>query len=170
MSKEKAKAAATVKKKVTASKKARVSAEKRSSELKAKLGEVELKLAKAASLNKAQAKEMADLKAVLKAYENKWYNEGFANAENSIGPVINEARKLAFGEGWLAPCKLWGSPRNQIPFPGPLTAIQNQPDVIDETETTSMRELVEAIDSHAKPIDLEATNNPNVEDQLGRNV
>ena len=106
MSKENAKAAATAKKKAIAFEKARVSAEKRSSELKAKLGEVELKLAKAASLNKAQAKEMADLKAVLKAYENKWYNEGFANAENSIGPVINEARKLAFGEGWLAPCKL----------------------------------------------------------------
>ena len=33
-----------------------------------------------------------------------------------------------------------------------------------------MRELVEAIDSHTEPIDLEATNNPNVEDQLGRNV
>ena len=33
-----------------------------------------------------------------------------------------------------------------------------------------MRELVEAIDSHAEPIDLKATNNPNVEDQLGGNV
>ena len=99
MSKEKAKAAATAKKKATASEKARVSAEKRSSELKAKLGEVELKLAKAASLNKAQAKEMADLKIALKAYENKWYNEGFADAENSVGPDTNEARKLAFGEG-----------------------------------------------------------------------
>ena len=105
MSEEKAKATTTTKK-ATASVKARVSAEKRSSELKAKLGEVELNLAKATSLNTAQAKEMADLKAVLEACENKWYNEGFADAENSIGPVINEARKLAFGEGWLAPCKL----------------------------------------------------------------
>ena len=33
-----------------------------------------------------------------------------------------------------------------------------------------MRELVEAIDSHTEPIDLEATNNSNVEDQLGGNV
>ena len=88
-----------MKKKATASEKARVSAEKRSSKLKAKPSEVELKLAKAASINKAQVKEMADLKAALKAYENKWYNKGFANAENSIGPVINEARKLAFEEG-----------------------------------------------------------------------
>ena len=88
-----------MKKKATASEKARVSAEKRSSKLKAKLGEVELKLAKAASINKAQVKEMADLKAALKAYENKWYNEGFADAENSVGPIINEARKLAFEEG-----------------------------------------------------------------------
>ena len=88
-----------MKKKATASEKARVSAKKRSSKLKAKPGEVELKLAKAASINKAQVKEMADLKAALKAYENKWYNEGFADAENSVGPIINEARKLAFEEG-----------------------------------------------------------------------
>ena len=88
-----------MKKKATASEKARVLAEKRSSKLKAKPGEVELKLAKAASINKAQVKEMADLKAALKAYENKWYNEGFADAENLVGPIINEARKLAFEEG-----------------------------------------------------------------------
>ena len=33
-----------------------------------------------------------------------------------------------------------------------------------------MRELVEAIDSHTEPIDLEAISNPNFEDQPGRNV
>ena len=59
---------------------------------------------------------------------------------------------------------------NQIPFPGPFTVAQNQPGVVDEEETTSMRELVEVIDSHAELIDLEATSNPNVEDQPGGNV
>ena len=58
-----------------------------------------MKLAKAASLNRAQAKELVDLKAALEACKNKWYNEGFADVENSAEPVINEARKLAFEEG-----------------------------------------------------------------------
>ena len=33
-----------------------------------------------------------------------------------------------------------------------------------------MRELVEQIDAHAEPIDLEATSNPNAADQHGGNV
>ena len=112
---------------------------------------------------------MANLKVTLEACENKWYNEGFTDEEKSVEPVINEARKLAFGEGWLAALQvmevLEDSPLrdpNQIPFPSPS--------VIDEEETTSIRELVEAIDSHVKLIDLEATSNPNVEDQPGGNV
>ena len=48
---------------------------------------------------------------------------------------------------------------NQIPFPGPLIAAQNTPGATDEEETQSMKELVEAIDSHVKAIDLEATSN-----------
>ena len=35
---------------------------------------------------------------------------------------------------------------------------------------TSLRELVEQIDAHAEPIDLEATSNPNAADQHGGNV
>ena len=35
---------------------------------------------------------------------------------------------------------------------------------------TSLRELVEQIDAHAEPIDLEATNNPNTVDQHDGNV
>ena len=81
--KEKTKVAATAEKKAAAFEKARVSEEKKSSELEAKLGETELKLAKVASLNIAQAKELADLKAGLEACENKWYNEGFTDTENS---------------------------------------------------------------------------------------
>ena len=101
IAKEKTKAAASTEKKVVASEKARVSAKKKSSELEAKLGETELRLVEAASLNTAQAKELVDLKVGLEAWENKWYNEGFTDAENSIEPVIQEAQKLAFKEGWL---------------------------------------------------------------------
>ena len=52
-------------------KKARVSAEKRWSELEAKLGETELKLGEAVSLNIVRAEELADLKAALEGCESK---------------------------------------------------------------------------------------------------
>jgi len=78
--KMKTKAAATAEKKAAVSKKAKVLAEKRSSKLEARLGETELKLAEAVSLNTAQVKELADLKVALEACANKWYNEGFADA------------------------------------------------------------------------------------------
>ena len=126
-------------------------------ELKTKLAKTELKLAEATSLNITQAKELADLKAALEACENKWYNEGFANAENSTVPIIQEAWKLAFKEGWLAALQALGVPENspirnpnQIPFSGLSTAAQNPPSATNEEETPSMRELVEAIDSHVE--------------------
>ena len=176
-SKERAKAAATAEKKVATSEKARVSAEKRFSDLKAKLGETELKLVEAASLNTALAEELADLKATLEGCESKWYDEGFADVENSMEPVINEARKLAFKEGWLATLQAVGVPKdsplrdpNQIPLPSLSTAAQKTPVVVDEEETTSLRELLKQIDAHVEPIDLEATSNPNTEDQCGGNV
>ena len=86
--KEKTKATKTAKKKAVPSEKARVLVETRSIGLEVKLGETELKLAEAVSLNTAQAEELADLKAALEACKNKWYNEGFANAENSVELVI----------------------------------------------------------------------------------
>ena len=55
------------------------------------LGGTELKLAEAQSLNTTLAEELTDLKAALEAYENKWYNEGFADAENSVEPVVRQA-------------------------------------------------------------------------------
>ena len=99
---EKTKVVETAEKKAAAFEKARELSEKRSMELEGKLGETELKLAKAVSLNTAQAEELANLKVALEACENKWYNEGFADAENSVELVIQEAWKLAFKEGWLA--------------------------------------------------------------------
>ena len=45
---------------------------------------------------------MVDLKVALEAYENKWYNKGFADAKNFAELIIQEAWKLAFEEGLLA--------------------------------------------------------------------
>ena len=85
------KAAKTMKKKATASEKVKALAKKRSVELEMHLGGTELKLAQAKSLNTAQAKDLADLKAALEACENKWYNEVFADAVNSAELVIHQA-------------------------------------------------------------------------------
>ena len=77
-------------------------AEKRLADFEAKIGETELKLAEAESLNTARAEELADLRAALEGCESKWYNKGFADVENSVELVINEAQKLTFKEGWFA--------------------------------------------------------------------
>ncbi|KAK9987703.1 hypothetical protein SO802_027942 [Lithocarpus litseifolius] len=127
--KEKAKAAATAEKKAVVSEKARAAAERRSSELEAKLGDAELKLGEAESLNAAQTEELANLRAALEASESKWYNKGFADAENSVEPVIQEVRRLAFEEAWFAALKAAGVPEDsplrdssQIPFPEPSSS------------------------------------------------
>ena len=101
-SKERAKIVTTAEKKAAASEKAKVLAQKRFADLKVKMGETELKLAEAESLNSSWAEELADLRAALEGCESKWYNEGFVDAENLVEPVINEARKLVFKEGWFA--------------------------------------------------------------------
>ena len=113
----------------------------------------------------------------MKACKNKWYNKGFTNTENSVELAIHEAQKLAFEEGWLAALQALGVPEdsplrnpNQIPFSSPSTATQNPLGAIEEEETTSMRELVEAIDSHVELTDLETTSNPHAGDQPGGNV
>ena len=77
-----------------------------------KLGETKLKLVKVESLNLAQTDEIADLKAALEACENKWYNEGFAEAKNSVEPLIRQAQRHAFGKGWLAAVQAVGVPED----------------------------------------------------------
>lgn len=174
--KEKAKVVEAAEKKVVTSEKAKASAEKRSLELEVKLGETELKLAEAAILNIVQAKELADLKAILEVCKNKWY-EVYVDAKNSTEPVIQEARKLAFREDWLAMLQVLRVPEdsplrdpNQILFPGPPLTAQNPPSAANEEETRSMRELVEAINSHVELVDLEATSNRRAGDQPGEDV
>ena len=89
--KEKLKAADSAEKKAAAAEKNRALAEKRCTELLAKQNETDVKLAQAISLNTAQAEELANLRAALEGCEEKWYNEGFVDAENSAEPVMNQA-------------------------------------------------------------------------------
>ena len=172
--KEKLKAADSAEKKATAAEKNRALAEKRCAELLAKQNETDDKLAQAISLNTTQAKELADLKAALEACKEKWYNEAFANAENSTEPVVNQARRLGFEVGWFAALQVLRVPEDsplrdpsQIPFPSSVTAVQDPPVPVEEEETASMRELVEQIDAHVEPNEMEATSIPNAQDQLG---
>ena len=139
----------------------------------AKQNETDVKLAKVISLNTAQAEEFANLRAALEACEEKWYNEGFADTENSVKPVVNQRRKIGFETGWFAALQVLGIPEDsplrdpgQIPFPSTVTVVQDPPVRIEEEDTTGMRELVEQIDAHAEPDDAEATSIPSNQDQI----
>ena len=137
-----------------------------------KLGGTELKQAKVESLNLAQADEIADLKVALEACENKWYNEGFTDVENSVELVIRQTQRHKFEEGWLAAMQAMAVPEDsplrnpdQIPFSNPAPQVQNPPNADDEEETPSMRELVQEIDSYVELVDLEVTRNLRAGDQ-----
>ena len=171
--KEKMKAAKTTEKKAAASKKNRALAEKRSTELLAKQNETDVKLAEAISLNTAQAEELADLRTALGACEEKWYNEGFTDIENSVEPVVTQAHKIGFEAGWFVALQALRVPEDsplrdpsQIPFPSTAAAVQDPPIPIEEEDTSSIRELVEQIDAHAEPDDVEATSIPSNQDQI----
>ena len=100
--KEKSKAAKVAEKKAQSLEKARLLAEKKIAEVEGWLEGVELKLAEADNLNLALADQIADLKAALEAYKNKWCDEGFTDAKKSVEPVVHQARLHGFGKGWLA--------------------------------------------------------------------
>ena len=89
-------------KKAQAVEKAQQLAKGKLAKVEAWLGGIELKLAKAANLNLAQADQIADLKEALEACERKWYDEGFTDAEKSMEPVVHHVRFHGFQEGWLA--------------------------------------------------------------------
>ena len=108
------------------------------------------------------------------AAEQKWYDVGFADAENSAEPVVTRARNMGFEAGWFAALQALGVPEDshlrdpgQIPFPSTAPAAQGTLGAIDEEETASMRELVEQIDAHAEPEEMEATSIPTVQELLG---
>ena len=85
-----------------------------------------------------------------------------------------QARKLGFEAGWFAAFQALRVPEDshlrdpdQIPFLSPVTAVQDPLVAAEEEETASMRELVEQIDAHAEPEDMEATSILTVQDLLG---
>ena len=164
--KEKGKAVEVAEKKAKVAKKAQLVVEKKLAEVEEKLGGIKLKLAQAESLTLAQANEIADLKTTLDTAKDKGYNQGYADAENSMELVVHQARTYGFGEGWLAALQVMGvakySPlRNpeQILYPAPVLPIQSQANAVDKEKTLSMRELVHAIDTHVEMVDLEVTSN-----------
>ena len=105
IAKEKGKAA---EKKAKSSEKAWLVVENKLAEVETKLGGMELKLAEDESLNLAHVDEIADKKVALKTCENKWYNEGFMDAKNSVEPIVHQARSYGFGEGWLVALQVMG--------------------------------------------------------------
>ena len=112
--------------------------------------ETDLKLAKAVSLNATLSEEVVDLRATLEACESKWYDEGFADAEKGVEPVVMQARQLSFQKGWMAALQALGVPEDSphrdlgwIPFLDPAPVVQNLAGPNDEEETDSLRELVE---------------------------
>ena len=126
-----------------------------------------MKLTKAASLNATLFEEVDDLRVALKACESKWYDEGFADVEKGVEPVVMQARQLSFQEGWMAALQALGVPEDsplrdpgQIPFPDLTPDAQNLAGPNDEEETDILRELVEQIVDHVEMIGTEATSNP----------
>ena len=99
MAKEKTKSAEATEKRAPTIEKSQVSAEKRSAEMVTKRNETYLKLAKVASLNVTLSEEVANLRAALEACESKWYDEGFADTEKGVEPIVMQARQLSFQEG-----------------------------------------------------------------------
>lgn len=96
---------------------------------------------------------------------------GFTDAENLKEPVIFQSRKYEFEEGWMVAVSAMGlledSPLwnpDQIPYLEPPPT-QN-PTKVEEEDTLSMKELVQAINSHAELIDLKITSNLNAVQNL----
>ena len=100
--KDKIKAADAAEKRAAAAKEAWALAESRLVELTMKQNKTDLKLGEVVSLNVALNEELADLWATLEASENKWYNEGFVDAEEGVESVMREVQQLSFQEGWMA--------------------------------------------------------------------
>ena len=88
MGRERNAAVENAKERVRAMEGARILVELKVVEMAAKLEEVELRLVGVERVNSARDNEIAELKATLDESENKWYNMGFADAENSTELIM----------------------------------------------------------------------------------
>ena len=61
--------------------------------------EAEVKLTQAESVISVRDKEIADLKVAVTQREEKFYNIGFTDVENSNKPIMFESWRYGFGEG-----------------------------------------------------------------------
>lgn len=141
--------------------------EKRPADLEGKLGKAEVWLAQADSVISARDKEVANLKEAVVESKDKFYNMGFADAENSSKPIMLESWHYGFGEGWMAAMNALGLPEDspfkdtdKIPYLEPLPPpFVQDPTQNKEEDSLSMRKLVEEIDSHIEVIKLEISSN-----------
>lgn len=130
---------------------------------------MELRLAGAESKISTRDKEVANLKVALEVSEDKFYDIGFANAENSCELVMLQSRHYGFDEGWMAAVGAMGVPKDspcrdpkQILYTDPpLPPVQNLVHAKDK-DSQRMKELVQEINSHAELINLENTDDLNV--------
>lgn len=136
--------------------------------MEGKLGDAEVRLAQAESVISARDKEIADLKIVVVQSDDKFYNMGFANAENFNEPIMLKSQCYGFREGWMATMNALGLPEDspfkdlkQIPLlePSHPPPVQNSGQN-EEENSLSMREFVEEIDSYTEVIDLDIPSNP----------
>ena len=86
----------------TSTEKALELVEQKANKAQCKLRETKLKLVKTASILSTPDKEFTDYKGGEKAQKQTYYNRGFRDIENSVGPVIFQAWKFGFMEGWMA--------------------------------------------------------------------
>ena len=101
MTKKKGKAVENAEEWARAFKRAQALAEQKMAEISANLEETKLRLASAKSLNSVKDKEIVELKTILEANEDKWYNAGFVDAETSAKPVMsNQGDKNLMRVGW----------------------------------------------------------------------
>lgn len=144
-------------------KRACAAAKKRVMDLEGKLDDVDVKLAQVESIISDKDKEIADLKVTKAQREDKFYNMGFTDIENSIKPIMFKSRHYGFGEGCISTVNALDLPNDspirdpeQIPLPEPFPPSPMQTSAPNEEEDNlSMRELVEEIDSHTKVINLD---------------
>lgn len=105
-------ALAAFERRVGEAKRAYAAIKKRAADLEGKLGKAEVRLAQADNVISAKDKEVANLKEAVAESEDKFYNMGFADAENSSDPIMLESRLYGFGEGWMAAMNALGLPED----------------------------------------------------------
>ena len=146
----------------TETERARVTTKKRVADLEGKLGDAEEKLAHAEGAISAKDKEIATLMIVVVLSQDKFYNMGFVDVENSSEPIMLDSRCYGFEEGLMATVNALGLPEDspfkhldQIPLLEHLhSPLKHTPAPNEKEDSLSMRELVEEIDSHTEVIDL----------------